>query len=48
MILMMKRYLSAYNEYYEVNVEGAYINIKTENREPGIGNRELVPCSLFE
>ena len=43
MILKTKRYLSAYNEYYGVSVEGAYINIKLI-----IGNRELVPCSLFE
>ena len=44
MILKMKRYLSAYNEYYEVSVEGAYINMKLRigNRESGIGNRELV------
>ena len=21
---------------------------KTDNREPGIGNRQLVPCSLFD
>ena len=50
MILKIKRYLSAYNEYYEVSVEGAYNNMKVRigNREPGIGNRELVPCSLFE
>ena len=74
MILKIKRYLSAYNEYYEVSVEGAYINMKliignresgTGNwflvpylskrlgyfkiidREQGIGNLELVPCSLF-
>ena len=74
MLLKIKRYLSAYNEYCEVSVEGAYINIKliignresrTGNwflvpylskrlgyfkivdREQGIGNRELVPCSLF-
>ena len=74
MILMIKRYLSAYNEYYEVNVEGAYINMKLRignresgtgnwflvpylskclgyfriiDREQGIGNLELVPCSLF-
>ena len=66
--------MSAYNEYCEVSVEGAYINIKliignresgtgnwflvpylskrlgyfkTVGRELGIGNRELVPCSLF-
>ena len=38
MILKIKRYLSAYNEYCEVILEG----------EPGIGNRQLVPCSLFE
>ena len=68
------RYLSASNEYCEVNVEGAFINMKliignresgtgnwflvpylskrlgyfkTIDRVPGIGNRELVPCSLF-
>ena len=80
-MLKIKRYLSAYNEYCEVSVEGAYINMKlrignresgTGNREPGIGNwflvpylskrlwyfkiidreqgignRELVPCSLY-
>ena len=66
--------MSAYNEYCEVSVEGANINIKviignresgtgnwflvpylskregyfkTCDREQGIGNRELVPCSLF-
>ena len=43
MILKTKRHLSAYNEYYEVSVEGAYINMKLS-----IGNRDLVPCSLFE
>ena len=50
MILKNKRYLSAYNEYYEVSVEGAYINMNMRigNRESGTGNRELVPCSLFE
>ena len=50
MILKIKRYLSAYNEYYEVSVEGAYINMKLRigNRESGTGNRKLVPCSLFE
>ena len=42
MILKIERYLSAYNEYYEVCVEGAYINMKLR-----IGNRELVPSSLF-
>ena len=31
-------------------MEGAYIDMKViiGNREPGIGNRDLVPCSLFE
>ena len=50
MILKIKRFLSAYHEYYEVNIEGAYINMKLKigNRESGTGNRELVPCSLFE
>ena len=50
MILKIKRYLSAYNEYCEVSVEGAYINMKLRigNRESGTRNRELVPCSLFE
>ena len=50
MILKIKRYLSAYNEYYEVCVGGACINMKLRigNRESGNGNRELVPCSLFE
>ena len=45
MILMIKRYLSAYNEYCEVSVEGAYINMKLRigNREPGTGNWFLVP-----
>ena len=74
MILKIKRYLSAYNEYCDVSVEGAYIYLKLRigNRESGtgnwflvpylskrlgyfkiidreqvIGNRELVPCSLF-
>ena len=37
MILKSERYLSAYNKYFEVNLEGAYINIKLiiGNREPG-------------
>ena len=50
MILKVKRYLSVYNEYYEVSLKGAYINMKLRigNRESGIGNRERVPCSLFE
>ena len=45
MILKIKRYLSAYNEYYEVCVEGAYINMKLRigNRESGTGNWFLVP-----
>ena len=45
MILKGHRYLSAYYEYYEVNVEGAYINMKLiiGNREPGTGNWFLVP-----
>ena len=74
MIIKIERYLSAYNEYCEVSVEGAYINMKLRignresgtgnwflvpflskrlgyfkiiDREQGIGNRELVPCSLF-
>ena len=74
MILKIKRYLSAYNDYCEVSVEGTYIDMKLRNgsREPGtgnrflvpylskrlgclkifdrkqgIGNREIVPCSLF-
>ena len=50
MILKILRYLSAYNEYCEVSVEEAYYNMKLRisNRESGTGNRELVPCSLFE
>ena len=49
MILMIKRYLSAYNEYCEVSVEGAYINMKLRigNRESGTGNREPGTGSLF-
>ena len=43
MILKGYRYLSAYYEYCEVNVEGVYINMKLI-----IGNWGLVPCSLFE
>ena len=44
MILKIKLYLSAYNKYCEVSVEGAYINMKLSlgNRESGTGNRELV------
>ena len=45
MILKIKRYLSAYNEYCEVSVEGAYINMKLRigNRESGTGNWFPVP-----
>ena len=45
MIQANKRYLPAYNEYFEVSVEGAYINIKLiiGNRESGTGNWFLVP-----
>ena len=45
MILMIKRYLSAYNEYCEVCVEEVYNNIKLRigNRESGTGNWFLVP-----
>ena len=47
MILKIKRHLSAYYEYCEVCVEGAYINMKLRigNREsgPGTGNWFLVP-----
>ena len=44
MILKIKRYLSAYNEYYEVSVERAYINMKLiiGNRVSGTGNWSLV------
>ena len=44
MIKKIKRYLSAYNEYCEVYVEGAYINIKLiiENRESGTGSLFLI------
>ena len=50
MILKIKRNLAAYNEYCEVSVEGVYINMKLRigNRISGTGNRELVPCFLFE
>ena len=45
MISRVKRYLSAYNEYCEVSVERAYINIRLiiGNRESGTGNWFLVP-----
>ena len=40
MVLKSKRYLSTSNEYCEVNVEGAFINMKLiiGNRESGTGN----------
>ena len=47
MILKIKRYLSAYNEYCEVSVEGAYNNMKVRIGKPGIGNREPGTGSLF-
>ena len=36
--------MSAYNEYCEVSVEGAFINVKLiiGNREPGTGSLFLV------
>ena len=45
MILKIERYLSAYNEYCEVSVEGAYIKMKLRfgNRESGTVNWFLVP-----
>ena len=44
MILKIKCYLSAINEYCEVCVEGAYINMKLRigNREPGAGSLFLI------
>ena len=42
MILKIKRYLSAYNKYCEVSVEGVYNNISLR-----IGNREPGTDSLF-
>ena len=44
MILKINRYLSAYNEIYEVFVERAYINIKLiiGNREPRTGSSFLI------
>ena len=50
MILKGYRYLSAYNNWCEVNVEGAYINMELIiwNRESETRNREMVPRSLFE
>ena len=49
MIIKIKRYLSAYDEYCEVSVEGAYNNMKLRigNRESGTGNREPGTGSLF-
>ena len=45
MILKIKRYLSASNEYCEVGVEGEYLNMKRRigNRESGTGIWFLVP-----
>ena len=45
MILKSYRYMSAYNENCEVNVEGAYIILKLiiGNGESGTGNSFLVP-----
>ena len=45
MILKCYRYFSAYNEYYEGYVIGAYVNIKLiiENRESGTGKWFSVP-----
>ena len=39
-MILKKRYLSAYNEYFEVSVKEAYINMKLiiGNRESGTGN----------
>ena len=44
MIIKSYRYLCAYNEYCQVNVEGAYINMKLiiGNRESATGNWFLV------
>ena len=44
MILKIRHYLSAYNEYCKVSMEGAYINIKLiiGNREPGTGSLFLI------
>ena len=51
MMLKIKRYLSAYNEYCGVNVEAANINMTliignrisgTGNREPGTGTYFLI------
>ena len=45
MIPKIKRYLSAFNGYCEVSVEGAYINIKLiiRNLESGTETWFLVP-----
>ena len=44
MILKGHRYLSAYNEYCEVNMEGAYTDMKLiiGNRETGTGSSFLI------
>ena len=43
--MILKIYLSAYHEYCEASVGGAYINMKLRigNRESGTGNWFLVP-----
>ena len=43
MLKKSERYLPPDNEYCRVNMEEAQINSNLRN-----GNRELVPCSLFE
>ena len=50
MILKIKRYLSAYNEYYEVSVEEAYINMQLRivNREPGTGSLFLICVNVSD
>ena len=49
MVLKIKRYLSASNEFCEGSVERAFINMKLiiGNRESGTGNREPGTGSLF-
>ena len=50
MILKIKRYLSAYNEYCEINVDGACINLKQiiENRESGTGSLFLIRVNVWD
>ena len=49
MMLKIKRYLSAYNEYCGVNVKAENINIKPiiGNRISGTGNRDSGTGTLF-